>query len=333
MIEIEYSNLHNKTHHPYENDINMIRENSHNRCSSGSLSTSKKLNIAICVSGQLRGWKKALKSWKNLGLEGHNVTTIVHVWKGTGVTVPIPPKDERSLPENFQKAYREVWNKLGAEKMYSRYSNFFSLWGANETNVTYENLSKAYQSTQVTIEDDSVKPFVGMTNAEKMYYKISKCQEACDSLDLTFDLIIRIRPDLEFTSDKKLDWNEVYRSSHMDNILYCESYTRYLFPNIGFSMTDHFAIASPTAMRAYTLAYEMTKKLSDKQTLFPKNLMAHTNVAYSTLYNGINIESVSLPCVLSPSYAPTSAMIKKALEADSKDRNDSFDRLLIKSLT
>ena len=45
---------------------------------------SRPLRVALCVSGQLRGYKEAFPSWPSLGLDDHQVTTFVHTWQSVG---------------------------------------------------------------------------------------------------------------------------------------------------------------------------------------------------------------------------------------------------------
>jgi hypothetical protein len=43
-----------------------------------------RLRIALCISGQLRGYEAAHPSWSRLGLDRHEVTRFVHVWQDIG---------------------------------------------------------------------------------------------------------------------------------------------------------------------------------------------------------------------------------------------------------
>lgn len=297
---------------------------------------SQRLNIAVCVSGQLRGWKQAFRSWHQIGLADHDVTYIVHTWKDTGGGSPIPPKDERAFPIRFQKEFRKVWNQLGHDEMLFKYPMFFSLWPQNGTEVDVNDLRRTYGAEYVYVEDDSIEPFRNMSNSEKMYYKIWACQEAADKVGIDFDLIIRIRPDLEFIEKKQIDWNSIYLDCTRRNVLFCESYSTYFFPNIGFCMPDNFSIASPDVMRGYASAYAMTKRYprgdNFKLTKFPQDFIAHRNVAYSTLYNGAVVDAVALPCRFSPTFKPSNKIMLEAIYQDALDRNDPFDEILIGSL-
>ncbi|EGR4458266.1 hypothetical protein PY199_002480 [Vibrio cholerae] len=295
-----------------------------------------RLKLAVCVSGQLRGWENAFRSWKKIGFGDCDVTYIVHTWKDSGGGAPIPPKDERALPIAFQKVFRSTWNKIGEEKMLSQYPEFFSMWPQSGTEVEVCDLKRVYGTEHVYVDDDSIEPFRNMSNSEKMYYKISECQKVADNIGIDFDLIVRIRPDLEFIDNKQIDWHGIYQDCTYRRVLFCEAYSNYFFPGIGFCMPDHFAIASPDVMRGYASAYEMTKKHSSSEnfnlTQFPQDFIAHRNVAYSTIYNGAIVESIALPCRFSPAFKPSKEMILKAIRQDATGRNNAFDEILINAL-
>lgn len=325
-----------EVHEEFRDDLAFIVQQSIESAKKDQSDTKHRLKIAFCISGQLRGWEQAFRSWQKLGLSEHDVTFIVHTWKDTGGGVPIPPKDERALPPSFQKEFRKVWNKIGQKEMFSRYPSFFSLWSQNGTDVEESNLMRVYGSEYVFIDDDSVEPFQNLSNSEKMYYKIWECQNAADQIGIDFDLVVRIRPDLEFTENHQIDWRGIYQDCIHRNVLFCESYSTYFFPNIGFCMPDQFAIGSPSAMRGYSSAYAMTRRCDTWKDLnlkgFPQEFVAHKNVAYSTLYNGAVVEHIGLPCRFSPAFTPNKEMIYKAIRRDAAERNDSFDDALINAL-
>lgn len=325
----------------YREDLSLIvQRHDASKCkNSTAVDIKRSLNIAFCVSGQLRGYKKAFQSWTRLGLEEHNVTYIVHTWSDIGEITLTPPKDVRALPPKFQIEFRSLWNKLGPEVMKTKYNNFFSLWPENGDIAEVESLKKFYSSDFIFVDDDSKTPFKQLSNPEKMYYKIWQCQNEMNNLQKKFDLVVRIRPDIEFTENVNLDWYEIYRTCLKRQVLFCEEYysacPTYMFPNIGYCMPDLIAIATPDLMDGYANAYKMTLR-EDSETScmehFPRELKAHTNVAYSTLYNGIIVEGIPLPCQLVFANKPDREMMIEALHMDARERNDWMDKLLLDAL-
>lgn len=332
--------VQNDEHEDFVDDLTFIVREYKTPIKERHKETKQRLKIALCVSGQLRGWKQAFRSWQQIGLADHDITYVIHTWKDTGEVAPFPPKDVRALPPRFQRAFRSLWNELGQEMMLSRYPSFFALWPTRGSDIDVEELKRAYGTEHVFVDDDSISPFSGFTNAEKMYYKIWKCHTSAIELDDSFDLIVRIRPDLEFLENFKINWLDIYRQCSQRRLLYCESNylacPTYFFPNIGYCMPDQFAIACPDVMNGYALAYPMSKNLPAPNRLapdrFPRDFLAHRNVAYSTLYHGITVEGIALACRLVPAHKPTTDMINDAIRYDAMSRNDLFDELLISSL-
>ncbi|HDL7188651.1 TPA: hypothetical protein PXM64_003373 [Yersinia enterocolitica] len=325
----------------YREDLSFIvQQHDVSECNSSAVVDIKRpLNIAFCVSGQLRGYKKAFESWTKLGLADHNVTYIVHTWSDIGESTLTPPKDVRSLPPQFQMEFRSLWNKLGPEVMKARYQHFFSLWPDNGDVANVKSLKKFYGSDFVFVDDDSEPPFNHFSNPEKMYYKIWQCQNKINEFQEGFDLVVRIRPDIEFTENINLDWYEIYIMCLERQVLFCEEYysgcPTYMFPNIGYCMPDLIAITTPDLMNRYASAYKMTLR-EDSNMLclkhFPREFKAHTNVAYSTLYNGIIVEGIPLPCKLVFANKPSREMMIEALQMDARERNDCMDILLLEAL-
>lgn len=291
-----------------------------------------RLKIAVCISGQMRGWRRALESWSKGVFAGHDVQYFVHTWKDSGSSFPVPPKDERSLPRRMFDTYRELWNIFGYDEMVCRYPTFFKLWDYHSIYVSEDVLRSAFDTQYVIVEDDSASQFACMTNAEKMYYKISKCQQLFDSANMDdVDLIVRLRPDFELLPGAQIKWLEIYEDCVSRNTIYCDSYPRYFFPNIGFCISDQIAVGTIEAIRAYSSAYDLTRKSNFQY--FPTDYIAHTNVAYSTFYSGYDISALPLPCTLAPLKRPNDEDIKRALMSDISDRMDSYDLKLIKCLS
>lgn len=291
----------------------------------------RRLKIAVCVSGQLRGFQQSFQSWRHLGLHDHAPTFFVHTWRDTGAGAPVPPKDERCLPPAFSRAYRHAWQQHGAAVMRERYPAFFSLWKGGSEEARVDELAAFYGTPHVWVDDERDEAFRRMSNAEKMYYKIERCNEAVKALGEQFDLVVRLRPDMLFTGNAKLDWSFIYQNCHMNDVLYSEHYSRYLFPNIGYAMPDQFAIARPEVMDSYANAYRMTQDNHTRKVFehFPTRCLAHRNVAYSTLYGAVDVVAMPLACTLVSTYRPSPADVVAALLQDAMGRMDETDLQLL----
>lgn len=275
-----------------------------------------RLRVAVCVSGQLRGYRTAFSSWDKLGLAEHDVTCFVHTWRRTGVGGPVPPQDARVLPAAMLPAFRMAWNTLGEAGMRSRYPAFFQLWADHADVITVEQLQKFYGTPHVWVEDDDLMPFAGMNNLEKMYYKIAACHSqalACSTEP--FDMVIRIRPDWYFDDVCTVDWNALHAQLAKEPSVMADSAAPYFFPGIGYCMGDQFAVGTPDAMTRYASAYEMTaqRRAGRGPMNFPAQYVAHRNVAYACLYTGVTMRAIGMPILLEPSFKPGEEQIRSSL--------------------
>jgi hypothetical protein len=124
------------------------------------------VRIAICVSGQLRGYQKALATWKSL-LALADCEVFIHCWKNVGQSEPNPGR--KHLPfegDSFQAAYRAHCMDATAEHVRARYSKlFFAL--QSDAVASAAELRSAYGTEHVVIEDDRSPKFDGWTNSKK----------------------------------------------------------------------------------------------------------------------------------------------------------------------
>lgn len=87
----------------------------------------RRLKVAICVSGQLRGYQECLKTWRTTLLSGIDYTFFVHSWAAIGSTGAEAFRD--SLPfngKNFSSVYRTIAQRLGKVEMAKKYPALFS---------------------------------------------------------------------------------------------------------------------------------------------------------------------------------------------------------------
>lgn len=254
-------------------------------------SIDRPLNIAVCISGQLRGYKEAFPSWnEGLNMGNNKITHFVSVWNDIGRKFPNPPSDARSIQGNLLIAWRSAWLKLGEDEIRKRYPNFLELFIGKSSHVTKKDMSDMYDTKHIILEDDHIAPFNSYNNAQKMYYKTFNCHKMARESNKQFDLILRMRPDRGVSAlDPKLDWNKVYFDSVNNHSLYCEN-GRYLHPDPRYIIGDQLAIAIPEVMDKYALTFHITEYAKTLNlTGFPKNYVAHINFAFATLYQQVII--------------------------------------------
>ncbi|SNY90073.1 hypothetical protein SAMN04515647_0215 [Cohaesibacter sp. ES.047] len=302
-----------------------------------AIHTNSKLRIALCLSGQMRGYRQAWPSFNLMGLQGHDVRIFVHTWLDAGSIEPLPPKDVRLFTGEFGPAWRSVWNEMGSAHMLHRYPRFFRLFDANMTQVDEASLKGFYGTDHVVVEDANLPQFAGFTNSRKMHYKIMMANRLAQDSGEEFDLVIRFRPDIVLSprmrQEFSFDWNNAFLTSRKERKLYAD-YTYYMFPHIDICMGDQMAIAVPEVMNIYANSYQDTLASEAIGSTFPEDFMPHRNLAMTCLYHGISILRCPLLTYLqhAPGYLPPRQLLIDALEKDSAGRSDISDRILFEAI-
>lgn len=254
----------------------------------------RKLNIAVCVSGQLRGFKDAKRTWERLGLDSHNVDYYVHTWKNVGVRFPDPswrPHVERRFSDkNFIDSYIKICAQYGIETVTELYPSIFST-SSGDFIATDASIKEVYGSACVAVIDDELdERFRAFSNQDKMYYKILECFKLAERSDKEYDLIIRIRPDLKINEGTEVDWYSVYEKSLRENIVYSEA-PSLLKENI--SVGDQFGAACYKVAKKYASTFNFHD--SSKETKLPGVPLVrsgHATLAWSLLCQGVRNEQL-----------------------------------------
>jgi hypothetical protein len=320
----------------YRNDFDYIVAQ-HRRTMQAPYIAKQALRIAVCISGQLRGYCNVFPSWSSWGLDRHSTSFFVHTWKRTGISRPTQKNAAEMLSPELARVYCDVIDALGNEEMALNYPNLLALWEMN-AQADESSVKEFYGAEEVVVDDDTSLPFRDFSNARKMYYKIRKCH------DLTkghgdFDLVIRVRPDFYF-GQRRIDFQDIYAETISGKKLFV-SYQPgyYFFPTIGLAMGDVFAIGSPMAMDGYAAADAMTMGEGEYAALqhFPKEHIAHGNAAFASFYNGLDLAPLSFQALdpqhnrseLVRSYQPASSLISEALKLDASGRMNKWDIALL----
>lgn len=252
----------------------------------------KRLSVAICVSGQLRGYEEALRTWKELNLESINVDYFVSIWSDMGRKFPTPSHAGRNFDEPFRSGFISEFAIDGPESFWVKYPNLKSLF-LRDMEVDAELVAERYAPEKLEIENEDELSLSFKDNQERMYYKVEKCFNLIGSKLHDYDLVIRIRPDKAFKeSKKKFDWNKVYEDC-LNGIIYTD---RGAFINIhgGVGCSDQIAIGTPTAINVYSSLW--SKHINkEKDKLLPgepRKLKSHVKLGFVLLKSGYFIRSI-----------------------------------------
>lgn len=218
--------------------------------------------VAVCVSGQLRGFEAAARSHDFLRLEEvADVSTFVHTWKEVGRPLPSRRHAARAFEgpvlEQFAALVRrhgdEIWATMPSLRDWFRESAT-----ANRT-----QLAQVYgvADSAVEIEDEADERFSDFTNTHKMLWKIAACHRlAVDSGGA--DFYLRVRPDRSIAVDSAVDWPAVFTSSASERTVFAD------LPMFGFwgwlGMGDQFAVGTEQVMGVYASTFESLQTWTDE---------------------------------------------------------------------
>lgn len=253
----------------------------------------KRLKVAVCISGQLRGYKKCLAPLvKCFGLNDHDTKLFLNSWRRIGRKFPVLAHAARTFSGNFLSAYKYVMISKNPKRYISEaYPSLYSLLDTAET-ATESELIKFYDSTNVVLEDDTQGKYRYYTNLQKLNSKLEKCI-AMTGEDY-YDIIIWCRADLKCISSSVVDLQEIYRNSKEDNILFTKG-NYFVFNAHGedYGIWDWIAIGTQPIMRNFSHIHSQ-RKFFIKQYAYglPVWEQDHMAPGYHAFVNGINIKGL-----------------------------------------
>jgi len=251
--------------------------------------SNKKLKIAICVSGQLRGYQKAFKTWDSFHRGNHQIDYYCSVWDNIGQkkivlnTVQL----RRLFRKNFVNIFDEYRIGQSIEQLKKALPSLFTRFDKKRV-VTKEAVQSFYSAKKVAVEEED--KFSDKSNMYKMHYMIEKCYDLIDNPD-EYDLIVRIRPDKELICFD-IDWNHIYDYLH-DAMLLSDAKPT-VHQGAGFVMGDQFAVSTPTSMQEYSLTFSKVKNnTSPYNEKFYGGYRAHMTLFLSLLQKNIDVYDFS----------------------------------------
>lgn len=296
------------------------------------LSHRRRLRIALCVSGQLRGYKHAFPTWSNLEFDQHETSVYVHVWKAVG----------RNWQRIwfFSRSNPFLWGTLvgpGAMQFlrdrYPRLAAAAEAAALEGSEASVEELQSFYGTPFVRIEDDQRDQFNNKTNLWKMHYKIEQAQRLALEDGREFDLMVRLRPDREMLPATDLDWGAIHSESLAHRVVFTDS--AYMFTERQTWIGDQFAVGTQDVMNVYCGAFSDMESFarSGKRPLdLPDHLRPHTNMFYLCFYRGLlgkTMRGAGFGELLDPAMLSVSDVLALTLQDVAGRTLDDFDRQFI----
>ena len=287
----------------------------------------KKPRIALCISGQLRGYQQAFQSLKDTLIKDLSPDIFVHTWLDVGgYREPILSHAQRVFPSCFSDAYKNALMATDLNTMKTKYPSLFTKL-KDPTQASIDGLCNFYGTEHVVIENDSEPPFSTLNNFQKMYYKMHACHElAMQTSD--YDYVIRIRPDRPIHYTAAIDWEQVL-SSAKHNHVFLDGGLR-LHSTVKMVVGDQFALGSKETMDIYTSSWKTADFFKAQHLPGGLPLRPHSSIAYRLWMSGKSIDRIknmTFPPLINLTLP--AADILKCLQIDSANRMDDVDQLLL----
>ena len=290
----------------------------------------RRLRIAVCVSGQLRGFREAHQTWHALGLAAHDTEFFVHSWFDIG----------RNWTRFWSFAQRDpiLWERLVLKDcltlLQPRFPRTTGVLRASGL-VTEEEVRALYGTEHVRLENDRVPPLSETSTPWKMHNKIERAFDLAMETGQAFDLIIRIRPDRAVLLESAPDWHEVHQRSCAERVIFSDIPLH--FGDGRLTLGDQFAAGCQEVMTTYSTIFSETMKFA-RSGAIPLDLHGHLDnhrsMAYAMFYHGIATNAVpqlALGGLLDPvSLAPRDIypLVREDIAARSADL---FDQRMIEA--
>jgi hypothetical protein len=291
----------------------------------------RRARIALCISGQLRGYRSAYASWLRWLLPGAEVETFVHSWRKLGRSGAEPFR--AFLPfegRHFQEIYRKHATRVGLSEMKDRFPTLFTT--LTQTGLVDESQLKAFYATDnVVLEDDGDECFTAWSNSRKMHYKIAACYDLAKSDQRGFDLVLRLRPD-KLVRTAAFAWPDMIASARGRRVLYADTGLGLHYGDL--MIGDQAALAAPDTMALYSAAYRVTEPLMALNvTGFQNGFVGHVTLAATCWHNAISVERMPVRFGPLMEVGPLPvAVIADCIDADAADRMDATDKAFLRAL-
>ncbi|GAA4131517.1 hypothetical protein GCM10023067_50720 [Aminobacter aganoensis] len=288
----------------------------------------RKPRVAVCISGQLRGFRKAFPSLQQFLLPGTDHEIFVDTWQDIGRSGAEPFR--KVLPfagVHFAEAYREHCTRVGVEEMRCRYASLFAKL-ASTGMITAGEVGAFFGTDNVYVEDDKAERFSAFSNSAKMHYKISACASQVEASGKEFDLVLRIRPDKPVTM-VGFGWPDVQAVCRTGSLLFADQGFGHQYARL--LVGDQMAVGSPQAMRIYASTFEAYPGYAEQGFLqCAPGLHGHSSLAQTCWLNGIDVERLAIRFAPLAETEPLSTRdIMMTIEQDSTGRMDAVDMALM----
>lgn len=303
------------------------------KCSIANMTINKKPRVALCISGQLRGYKEAFESINKYIINNQTieVDTYVHSWTNIGARQLSAINIERlSTAKNFNKVFKEISQGFTEKELQKKYFSLNNLISKDQL-VTEEELKLFYNTPYVVLDDDNENKFKQMTNSEKMYYKMYEVNRLVNQSKKTYDIVIRIRPDIKIEQMFSLSWDEIIKKCNLNNTVYGDTYSYTLDFSL-FAMSEAVIIGSQRNMDIYTSTWG-NMEYFQKHKIPGNKFQAHEAGAFRLWMSNTKMETLKNFIFSACNQNKLSIIeINTALKDELEESNYQYDKLLLEAI-
>jgi hypothetical protein len=288
--------------------------------------------VAICVSGQLRGYERAFRTWQRTLLCAVEHDIFVDSWCTIGRSGAEPFR--AYLPfvgDRFVREYREVGMRSGFDEIKARYPALFAGLAASGR-VSAPEIASFYGSAHVTLDDEQQAPFKTWSNQQKMHAKIASCFKTALAAGGDYDFVIRIRPDKPIRT-LAFGWSDLRKLCRSSPTIFTDLAGGVHYGNL--MVGDQFAIGTPEAMRVYADTWTTYPELARFGLMrCEPGFQGHCSLAQVCWLHGIEVRRIPIAFGALQEAEPLGACtILEHLSRDAAGRMDAVDAGLIAAIT
>jgi hypothetical protein len=276
----------------------------------------RRLKIAFCISGQLRGYRRAFKTWAKFNFDKHDVDIYGCVWKRVGRREIERTHIGRVFYKNFSQEFVEYTEGKGPHLISDEFRELYSFFEHSEL-VDTKHIEGFYNTKKVKVIDD--EDYYGESNMFKMHFMIESCWQLIDKPE-DYDLVVRIRPDKVLTAFN-CSWEDVLETVNK-RYLITDEYAM-IHPTVGLVIGDQFAVSTTDIMKKYsnTFSNVVNEKGVYSQPQYA-GFRPHMSLYLSMLEDSIGICDVSDTIVFGDPVDPDRIENEKLLHLIEKDFHD-----------
>lgn len=205
----------------------------------------RRLKIALCISGQLRGYRRAFKTWDKFDFNSHDVDTYCCVWSRVGRREIGRTHIDRVFYKNFSQEFVAYTEGKAPHLISDEFRELYSFFEHSEF-VDAKHIEGFYNAKNVRVLDD--EHYHRESNMFKMHFMIENCWQLIDKPE-DYDLVVRIRPDKVLT-DFNCSWEDVLETVKKRSLI-TDEYAM-IHPTVGLVIGDQFAVSTTEIMEKYS---------------------------------------------------------------------------------